>query len=564
MKISTWLKVMGSAFLVLSILTFTALIVLSQSTDKERLAVQREAEFKQLGIDLSNASDYLTNEARRYVQFGDKVYYDNYWKEVNETKTRDHVVGRLKELKAPQKELDLIEKAKNNSDVLIKTEDSAMKAVENKDFDTARKLMFNADYDSNKKIITDPIQEFQKMMNTRAKNEADTAKTTASKMFVYTIILLIITFICLFVIFVFIYRKIRPLKLIGTKIRELANNEGDLTQRLPVTSTDEIGDIASSFNSLLESLQIMIRAIASSSTKLTETSDLLLVNTKETSKATEEVKNKIELISSGAETSAQNAIEESRAIEEMSQGILSIAESCNDLFMSAEETEKKADQGYDSIEKTKEQMDIIDKRLIESVEIVNILNKRSSHIGQIVDVISEISEQTNLLSLNATIEAARAGEHGRGFVVVAHEVKKLAEQSKISAEKISVLLNEIQEDASKTVEAMFRVTEEVRLGNQKVHSASEAFQIILVSMKSVTAQIEEVSAVSEQLSAGSEQVAASVSEMTNISGQALESIKSVNGNTVIQSSLVDKISSFSHDLSDEANHLQELIKKFKV
>ena len=74
--------------------------------------MQREAEFKQLGIELATASDYLTNEARRYVQFGDKAPYDNYWKEVNETKTRDHVVARLTELKAPQKELDLIEKAK--------------------------------------------------------------------------------------------------------------------------------------------------------------------------------------------------------------------------------------------------------------------------------------------------------------------------------------------------------------------------------------------------------------------------------------------------------------------
>ena len=63
-------------------------------------AMERQAVFKQLGDDLGNASDYLTNEARRYVQFGGKEHFENYWREVNETKTRDRVVGRLKELDA--------------------------------------------------------------------------------------------------------------------------------------------------------------------------------------------------------------------------------------------------------------------------------------------------------------------------------------------------------------------------------------------------------------------------------------------------------------------------------
>ncbi|MGO4276906.1 hypothetical protein AB4Z22_44945, partial [Paenibacillus sp. TAF58] len=79
MKISTWLKVIGGVFLFLSILTFVTLSLLFQSVKNEQIAFQKKEEFKQLGINLANASDYLTNEARRYVQFGEQKFLDDYW-----------------------------------------------------------------------------------------------------------------------------------------------------------------------------------------------------------------------------------------------------------------------------------------------------------------------------------------------------------------------------------------------------------------------------------------------------------------------------------------------------
>ncbi|WP_052487614.1 hypothetical protein [Gordoniibacillus kamchatkensis] len=176
MKISTLLKIVAIAFSILSVLLIVSVLLLRANYESFKTAVNRQAEFKQLGIDLADSSDYLTNEARQYVQFGDKVHYDNYWKEVNETKTRDRVVARLKELHAPQDELDLITQAKNSSDTLVKTEDAAMKAVAQGDFDAARKLMFDSQYDTNKKIIMAPIKQFQDKMNTRAQNETLSAE----------------------------------------------------------------------------------------------------------------------------------------------------------------------------------------------------------------------------------------------------------------------------------------------------------------------------------------------------------------------------------------------------
>ncbi len=91
MKISKFLKIMGAIFTVIILANIFSVYSLRQSFKNERLTIERQKEFKQLRIDLRNASDYLTNQARRYVQFGEQKFYDNYWKEVKETKTRDHV-----------------------------------------------------------------------------------------------------------------------------------------------------------------------------------------------------------------------------------------------------------------------------------------------------------------------------------------------------------------------------------------------------------------------------------------------------------------------------------------
>ena len=118
MRISTVSKFIYTAMGILALITVTCQWLAAREISAERLATERQAEFKQLGLDLAGASDFLTNEARCYAVFGDKRHYDAYWKEVKETKTRDRVVTRLKELGAPQSELDLIEQAKNNSDAL--------------------------------------------------------------------------------------------------------------------------------------------------------------------------------------------------------------------------------------------------------------------------------------------------------------------------------------------------------------------------------------------------------------------------------------------------------------
>ena len=147
MKISTLTNIATVLSALFGIVTLCLLVLVLRSVETERYYESRQVEFIALGDQLRDASDLLTREARRYAIFGNKRHYDAFWREVNETKTRDKVVKRLKELNVPDVELALIETAKTNSDALIAIEEAAMDAVAKGDLKAAQRLMFNDAYD---------------------------------------------------------------------------------------------------------------------------------------------------------------------------------------------------------------------------------------------------------------------------------------------------------------------------------------------------------------------------------------------------------------------------------
>jgi len=149
-KQSAMVFIIGGITLLLSVLLAVFSLMVENCYNDALSAHDKQLECRQLGNDLVSASDLLTNEVRKYVQFGNKTNYDNYWKEVNETKTMEKIINRLKQLDISQEELDLIEQAVRNSDALVEVEQAAMDAVANNDFDKARHLVFDDQYISRK------------------------------------------------------------------------------------------------------------------------------------------------------------------------------------------------------------------------------------------------------------------------------------------------------------------------------------------------------------------------------------------------------------------------------
>ncbi|MFZ0444020.1 MAG: methyl-accepting chemotaxis protein [Bacillus sp. (in: firmicutes)] len=357
---------------------------------------------------------------------------------------------------------------------------------------------------------------------------------------------------------------VRPILTINGQLNEIAEGEGDLTKELSVKSQDEIGDLASSFNKMLSNLRSMIQQISFTSEQVAASSEELTASTEQTMQATNQIATSIQEVAIGAETLGKGTNQSSRAIQEMTMNIQQVSERTATVSEAAMETSKEANLGNESLQKVITQMNNINVSVDDTASVIKQLEERTGEIGKITEVITGIADQTNLLALNAAIEAARAGEHGKGFAVVADEVRKLAEQSKVSADQIADLINQIQGDTAHAVKVMEKGTQSVEFGMEVVHKTGEGFQKILKSIEQVAGQIQEVSAVSEEIVASAEEVNASIEEMASIAQASASNTLNVASASEEQSASMEEISSASSSLAKMAEDLQILVNKFKI
>ncbi|RWZ54589.1 methyl-accepting chemotaxis protein [Halobacillus fulvus] len=562
MKLQTLLKVAAGISVVLLVVTGWSMYSLSQNIELQNRAVEVEVESLQLATQLQGASDYLTNEVRAYTQFGDREHFDNYWREVEETQTREQVVARLEELNVPADLLGLVEEAANQSNDLIGLEEQAMAAVENGNLEEARSLVFGDAYDDGKAKIAGPIGQFNTGLEEWTASTVDDAIASVRNSFITMMISSLLVFGTLIVTFILLFKKLRPLNHLTEVAREIAggNLRVDLQE---VRSKDEVGYLNESVNEMARNLQSLLFTIKEASENLAASSEELTASSEQTNAATQQVSGAVDQIAAGAEGQLLQMNRSVQSIGEMDEGITRIAETSAEVAVASRNTVEKAKQGEENVTKSIEQMGTIENNVKDTSRSIRSLDERSKEIESIITAITDISAQTNLLALNAAIEAARAGEHGKGFAVVADEVRKLAEESNDSANQIAELVQAIQKETQETVVKMNTVSDDVGLGVKWMENTGESLHDILVSINQVAVQVEGVSEVSKAMSAHSTQVSGAFREVGALTEQATGQTQSVAGLAEEQSAAMEEIAASAETLSELATDLIGQVGKFK-
>ena len=231
---------------------------------------------------------------------------------------------------------------------------------------------------------------------------------------------------------------VRPIEQLRDRMAEIADGDGDLTQRVVGTRDDEAGQLAAAFNRFVEKVATTIRGIG-------ESTGLLVTAAQELTTVSLHLQSGAAAASERAETASSASGQVNTGVHSIAAGAEQMSASISEISSNATQAAQVATQAMIAAERTNEQ--------------VAALGTASAEVTEVVRLITSIAEQTNLLALNATIEAARAGDMGKGFAVVAGEVKDLAQQTAQATEQITTRIAAIQASSASAATAIGEITE---------------------------------------------------------------------------------------------------------
>ncbi|MDH0624723.1 methyl-accepting chemotaxis protein [Pseudomonas chengduensis] len=315
---------------------------------------------------------------------------------------------------------------------------------------------------------------------------------------------------------------LRPLQQIKANLDDIAAGEGDLTRRLPVTSDDELGQLAGSFNRFVEKVHGLVRQIVEMTGQLTE-----LVN---------QVSDQAQRSEQAMAQQRHETDQVATAINEMSAAAHEVAKSAQNAAEAAQQTDREGQAAKSVVDGSIQRIHSLVEDIRSSGVSLDSLQQDVQSIVSVLDVIRSIAEQTNLLALNAAIEAARAGEAGRGFAVVADEVRALASRTQQSTQEIQGMIDRLQQGTQQSVTSMRRSSDAGELTSEQANKAGESLDAIaqlIATINAMNAQIasaaEEQTAVAEEINRSVHQIAVAVDSVADETERGAQTARSLAG-----------------------------------
>ncbi|ANU38972.1 methyl-accepting chemotaxis protein [Vibrio scophthalmi] len=328
----------------------------------------------------------------------------------------------------------------------------------------------------------------------------------------------------------------RPIRAIAARFSDLGKGDGDLSQRIEIKSSDEIGQLSEGFNGFIEKIHQSMKEVASTSHALQSAAD--------------NVSNRANSTYDNSQLQRDQTIQVVTAINQMGATISEIASNAATAADTAALASDNTQMGQNVVNKAKNVISRLAADIDHTGQVVGQLASTTQEIGSILDVIRDISDQTNLLALNAAIEAARAGEQGRGFAVVADEVRNLASRTASSTDEIQKMINQLQGDAKDAVTAMEAGK---ALTYEGVSSSDEAAEVLT----HISERIHDITDRNTQVATATEEQSTVVYTINN----NIEEINAINEATT---GTAEELALASGELKELSQRLDTMVGSFKL
>ena len=327
---------------------------------------------------------------------------------------------------------------------------------------------------------------------------------------------------------------------------------------------DEIGILSNSLNAMKDNLTGMVGQVADIASNLSSSSEELSASSEEMSASAEQISTAIQEVASGSEEQSAQTDSTANSVKTLVERLGRVNQMSEEMNQQSDDVMKFIGTGNNSVENAKNRIDTVKGHSKDVVNSINNLGELSQEIGEIVELIRGIADQTNLLALNAAIEAARAGEAGRGFSVVADEIRSLAEESAGATEKISKLIEKIQQGVNQAVNSMDENEELVEASVESIEDTNNIFKEIRTVSKNLGDSIDNVVKRIAAMRDESENVENAINDIEKVTRDFASSSQQISASTEEQAASTDEILDTAEELKSMSEELLNNINDFKV